>query len=126
MKKLTTKRIFLYLFFIFALSSLLITGCGKSETDIKQTENKKDEKALTTNMKSDTAKMETIYTCPMHPDIQQNYSGKCPKCKMDLEPNKDKRDVITGTIYTCEMHPEIMQNYEGQCPKCKMDLILKK
>jgi len=27
-----------------------------------------------------------IYTCPMHPEIQQQGSGSCPKCGMALEP----------------------------------------
>lgn len=28
----------------------------------------------------------TIYTCPMHPEIQQSTPGNCPKCGMALEP----------------------------------------
>ncbi|REJ65676.1 MAG: heavy metal translocating P-type ATPase [Planctomycetota bacterium] len=28
----------------------------------------------------------TIYTCPMHPEIEQDEPGACPKCGMDLEP----------------------------------------
>ncbi|MEO6623744.1 MAG: heavy metal-binding domain-containing protein, partial [Burkholderiaceae bacterium] len=28
----------------------------------------------------------TIYTCPMHPEIQQDHPGDCPKCGMALEP----------------------------------------
>jgi len=28
----------------------------------------------------------TLYTCPMHPDIQQPEPGSCPKCGMSLEP----------------------------------------
>ncbi len=28
---------------------------------------------------------ETIYTCPMHPDVQQSEPGNCPKCGMTLE-----------------------------------------
>jgi Cu+-exporting ATPase len=28
----------------------------------------------------------TIYTCPMHPEIQQDRPGDCPKCGMALEP----------------------------------------
>lgn len=28
----------------------------------------------------------TIYTCPMHPEIQQDQPGSCPKCGMALEP----------------------------------------
>ena len=27
-----------------------------------------------------------IYVCPMHPDIRQQSSGKCPKCGMNLLP----------------------------------------
>ena len=27
-----------------------------------------------------------IYTCPMHPEVQQDHSGDCPKCGMALEP----------------------------------------
>ncbi len=26
------------------------------------------------------------YTCPMHPEIEQDHPGDCPKCGMDLEP----------------------------------------
>ena len=26
----------------------------------------------------------TIYTCVMHPEVQQDHPGKCPKCGMDL------------------------------------------
>ena len=27
-----------------------------------------------------------IYTCPMHPEVQQDHPGECPKCGMALEP----------------------------------------
>src|SRR6059036_168062 len=26
-----------------------------------------------------------IYTCPMHPEIEHDYPGQCPKCGMSLE-----------------------------------------
>ncbi|MHB8797825.1 MAG: heavy metal-binding domain-containing protein [Thermoanaerobaculia bacterium] len=32
--------------------------------------------------------MEAMYTCPMHPEIQQHEPGKCPKCGMNLEKKK--------------------------------------
>ena len=32
---------------------------------------------------SSTAKL--IYTCPMHPAVQQDHPGECPKCGMTLE-----------------------------------------
>ena len=27
-----------------------------------------------------------MYTCPMHPEVRQDYPGNCPKCGMTLEP----------------------------------------
>jgi len=32
------------------------------------------------------AQGKAIYTCPMHPEVQQDHSGSCPKCGMALEP----------------------------------------
>jgi len=32
------------------------------------------------------SKSKTIYTCPMHPEVQQDHPGDCPKCGMALEP----------------------------------------
>jgi Cu+-exporting ATPase len=29
---------------------------------------------------------QTIYTCPMHPEVEQRGPGECPKCGMALEP----------------------------------------
>ena len=29
---------------------------------------------------------DTIYTCPMHPEIREDHPGSCPKCGMTLEP----------------------------------------
>src|SRR5947209_9601858 len=28
----------------------------------------------------------TVYTCPMHPEVEQDHPGHCPKCGMALEP----------------------------------------
>ncbi|MCA8995523.1 MAG: heavy metal translocating P-type ATPase [Planctomycetaceae bacterium] len=33
-----------------------------------------------------------IYTCPMHPEVEQIGPGSCPKCGMDLEPKTISRD----------------------------------
>ena len=33
-----------------------------------------------------------MYTCPMHPEVREDHPGKCPKCGMDLVPEK-----ATGT-----------------------------
>jgi Cu+-exporting ATPase len=29
-----------------------------------------------------------VYTCPMHPEVQQDHAGTCPKCGMTLEPKE--------------------------------------
>jgi P-type Cu+ transporter len=62
-----------------------------------------------------------IYTCPMHPEVEQGHPGDCPKCGMALEaltpPSSQSK-----TQYTCPMHPEIVQDGPGDCPKCGMAL----
>jgi Cu+-exporting ATPase len=35
---------------------------------------------------------QTIYTCPMHPEIRQEMPGECPKCGMALEPITESPD----------------------------------
>jgi len=91
-----------------------------------------------------------IYTCPMHPDVQQDNPGTCPMCGMALEPKtltagatatKSSGSIPThesdnqpaakaglsepNPIYTCPMHPEVLQDHPGACPKCGMALELK-
>ncbi len=62
-----------------------------------------------------------IYTCPMHPEIEQQGPGSCPKCGMALEP-KGVPLIAIKMQYTCPMHPEIIQDHPGSCPKCGMAL----
>ena len=63
----------------------------------------------------------SLYTCPMHPEVQQHEPGNCPKCGMSLEPmNAPAASAQTG--YTCPMHPEVVQDHPGSCPKCGMAL----
>lgn len=66
--------------------------------------------------------METIYSCPMHPEVKQNKPGSCPQCGMDLE---GLPATASEKIYTCPMHPQIQQPTPGSCPICGMDLELK-
>jgi Cu+-exporting ATPase len=39
---------------------------------------------------------ETIYTCPMHPEVQQDHPGDCPKCGMPLEPMRATANPVEG------------------------------
>jgi len=64
---------------------------------------------------------DATYTCPMHPEIEQQGPGSCPKCGMALEA-KGIPVAATKTEYTCPMHPEIVQDEPGSCPKCGMAL----
>ncbi len=34
-----------------------------------------------------------LYTCPMHPEVQQDHPGNCPKCGMTLEPRTATADA---------------------------------
>lgn len=61
------------------------------------------------------------YTCPMHPEIEQQGPGTCPKCGMVLE-IMGIPVAATKTEYTCIMHPEVVQDEPGNCPKCGMAL----
>jgi len=63
----------------------------------------------------------SMYTCPMHPEIEQEGPGACPKCGMALEP-MGVPVTASKTEYTCPMHPEIVQDHPGACPKCGMAL----
>ena len=60
------------------------------------------------------------YTCPMHPEIEQETPGSCPKCGMALEPRMPVPAVKAE--WTCPMHPEIVRDAPGTCPICGMAL----
>ncbi len=72
---------------------------------------------------------ETIYTCPMHPEVEQNKPGNCPDCGMELvmkDASMHHSDMpMNDTIYTCSMHPEVEKHEPGNCPECGMELIPK-
>jgi Cu+-exporting ATPase len=63
-----------------------------------------------------------LYTCPMHPEVQQDEPGACPKCGMALEPMVIPVVASGKTDYVCPMHPEVVQDHPGSCPKCGMAL----
>ncbi len=63
----------------------------------------------------------TNYTCPMHPEVQADRPGSCPKCGMALEP-VDLSAMTDRVEYTCPMHPQIVRDQPGSCPICGMAL----
>ena len=72
------------------------------------------------NQQKDETAAKTVYACSMHPEINQDKAGKCPKCGMNLTAKEGKKDV-----YSCPMHAEISQDKAGKCPKCGMNLVKK-
>jgi len=62
------------------------------------------------------------YTCPMHPDVQQDKPGKCPKCGMFLQAKAPEGTKVT---YICPMHPEVKRDKPGKCSECGMFLEAK-
>ena len=63
--------------------------------------------------------MSALYTCPMHPEVQADKPGSCPKCGMALE----RADIAAPKKqYTCPMHPEVIRDKPGSCPICGMAL----
>jgi Cu+-exporting ATPase len=44
----------------------------------------------------------TSYTCPMHPEVQQDHPGNCPKCGMTLEPQAAAGSPVEGE--NAELH----------------------
>ncbi len=63
----------------------------------------------------------TVFTCPMHPEVEQIGAGECPQCGMALEP-QGLPAVASRTLWTCPMHPEIERDEPGDCPICGMAL----
>jgi len=75
------------------------------------------------------------YVCPMHPEVQSDNPGVCPKCGMALvagdagsqsaaAPDKTETSAAPKK-YTCPMHPEVQSDKPGACPKCGMALELR-
>jgi Cu+-exporting ATPase len=49
-----------------------------------------------------------VYTCPMHPEIQQTGPGSCPKCGMALEP----MDIVIDEMENEELQ-DMMKRFKG-------------
>ena len=48
-----------------------------------------------------------IYTCPMHPEIEQDHLGPCPKCGMALELKTPAPDLPADTSELRDMSRQL-------------------
>jgi YHS domain-containing protein len=67
------------------LAMVLVAAVGCSE---KQAPAPSDKPAAKASEGTSPAVEKVTYTCPMHPDVKRDAPGKCPKCGMDLVPEK--------------------------------------
>lgn len=79
-------------------------------------------------------KVETYYTCSMHPQIKQDKPGKCPICGMGLTKVEVEHDdhsnhkddsVNKKSVYYCESDHSITSEAPGECPLDGTPLIKK-
>ncbi len=100
-----------YLIYLFLLVSISFTMAQNVSTKAP---------VKTTPEMTDTL---VKYTCSMHPEVNSEKSGKCPKCGMDLI-KKNAESQIVKSSFHCPMKCEGEKVYDkkGNCPKCGMDL----
>lgn len=79
---------------------------------------------------------ETIWTCPMHPQVQRDEPGECPICGMDLvEQEVSETPVAVRTAlrpdapplqfkYICPNHPEKAYTAPGTCLEDGKPLVM--
>ena len=75
-----------------------------------------------------TTPPETLWSCPMHPEVLDDHRSSCPDCGMFLEERAgtpEERAAVFGAAaspYSCPMHPEVTADAPGRCPDCGMFL----
>jgi len=70
------------------------------------------------------------YSCPMHPEVKSTKKGKCPKCKMDLQPVREtahateKEENVASVAAGGMMIPDVeVLDQEGNAIHFYSDLI---
>jgi heavy metal-binding protein len=57
------------------------------------------------------------WTCPMHPEVVDDESGKCPICSMALTA------VRLDLVWSCQLHLDLTRQQAGACPTCGRQLV---
>ncbi|MFN3551066.1 MAG: heavy metal-binding domain-containing protein [Endomicrobiia bacterium] len=111
---------FILMIVMFGISQTLLAHmpCCPSHGTKTHHHEHEEKKTATTKKEIKESFYTTVYTCPMHPELQQQQSGKCPKCSMELE----KKQVLM--TYTCpEKDCEYQKAKHGKCPHHNKELI---
>ncbi|MDE3145563.1 MAG: hypothetical protein KGL19_15505 [Bacteroidota bacterium] len=94
---------------LFFISIIFISATGFSQTENLQTK--------TAN--ADTAK-QVMYTCSMHPEIQSDKPGNCPKCGMQLV----EKSKLSDSKKMKMMHPMMMGGMNNSNHKRKFSMMI--
>jgi hypothetical protein len=58
------------------------------------------------------------WTCPMHPEVVDDQTGKCPICRMGLTP------VRLDLVWSCQLHLDaVTRRQQGRCRICGRQLV---
>ncbi|MFO8082474.1 MAG: heavy metal-binding domain-containing protein [Armatimonadota bacterium] len=101
------------------LVAVVIAGCQteQADTEAAVTQPTDTAVAIDEHAAAHDVEGEFTYTCPMHPDVQQNRPGNCPECGMFLVADTDE-----AVEYYCPMHEDVVEEHPGKCPECGMFL----
>jgi len=72
------------------------------------------EKTPTPATEEKPAATNIVYTCPMHPEVHSDKPGKCPKCGMDLVPEKGVTTPSTPPMEKAPAEPAGTTAPEGK------------
>ena len=80
------------LVFTLAVSLVLVSGCNAGKRNVAAVE-PQGGVAHQERESQPAAKSATVYTCPMHPEVQSATPGRCPKCGMNLVPRVPEKET---------------------------------
>jgi hypothetical protein len=99
--------------YLLIITLLFSFGCDQ---------NVQEKESHTKSHSHSLSKVETYYTCSMHPQVKEHSAGKCPICHMNL--TKVEVEVDTGDMapqqakitWQCQNFPDVTSEKEDVCP----------